>query len=213
MIETREPLLITRTWTPSPSYGNPAVVAGEPSKARRSSCRSSAGGGDGRDLGPEPRPRARVRRVRPAAARDDRRQPRRRARERAADPRDAPARRRARDREQRRPGARGAARARRADRARRRARPRDVRRRHRLRRPARRGRRADRVRLLLRERASAARAADAVRRGAHLADPRVARAAPAQPEGAARRRAESVGTPSKSYLGVPILRRRARRSA
>ena len=44
-----------------------------------------------------------------------------------------------------------------------------------------------------------------VRAGAYVADPRVARAAAAQPEGAAATGHVMVGTPSLSYLGVPIL--------
>ena len=105
-----------------------------------------------------------------------------------------------------------AARARRADRARRRAGARDVRGRHRLRGAARRGGRTDRLRLLLRERRASARAADRVRGGAHVADPRVARAAPAQPRGALRR-------PGERRDALSLLprradpRRRARRSA
>ena len=146
--------------------------------------------GDGRDLDPEPRPRARLRPVGPAAARDDRRQPRRRARERAADPRDETARRRARHGEQRRPGARDPARPRRADPPGRRARPRDVRRGHRLRRPARRGRRRDRVPVQLGAGRAHRRAADAVRRGPDLADHRVGRAAP---RGQRRRRRRPAG--------------------
>ena len=49
-----------------------------------------------------------------------------------------------------------------------------------------------------------ARAADPVRRRAHVADPRGARAAPAQPAGGLRGQG-LVGTPSMSYLGVPIF--------
>ena len=139
--------------------------------------------GDRRDLAPERRPRARVRRGRPAAPDDAGRQPQRRARERPPGrTRRASASAELGDGEQRRPGALVAARPRRADRARRRAGARDLRRRHRLRRPARRSRRADRLRLLLRERRAPARGADGVRRGAHVPDPRVARAAAAQPE-------------------------------
>ena len=141
---------------------------------------------DGRDLAPERRPLACVRRGRRAAPDDAGRKPQRRARQRAPRPRDAAARRRVGNREQRRPGAFVAARPRSTDRARRRAGAWDVRRRHRVRGPARRGGGADRVHLLLRDGRAPPGAIHRVRRGADISDPPLARAAAAQPEGAVR---------------------------
>ncbi len=141
---------------------------------------------DRRDLAPERRSHACVRRGRPTAPVHPGGQPERRARQRSAAARDAPARGRARNREQRRPGAGVAARPRRADRARRRAGARDVRGRPRVRRAARPAVRSDRLRLLLRERAAPGRAVDRLRRGADLPDPRVACTAAAQPVTAVR---------------------------
>ena len=121
VLETRKPLLITEDLdAESERYGKQragrrAAQVG----ALRSPRRGRQGGR--RDLAPEHRPRARVRRGRPAAPDDARRQPQRRARERPAGAGDAPTRRRAGDGEQRRPGSLVPARPRRADRARRRA--------------------------------------------------------------------------------------------
>ena len=84
-------------------------------------------------------------------------------------------------------------------------RARDVRRRHRLRRAARRGRRTDRVRLLLRERRAPAGAADGVRRGAHVPDPPGRASRSCSTGRSSTRDSTIVGTPSLSYLGVPIL--------
>ena len=214
VMETREPLAIHENMDAAlVEYGNPAAVAGEPRNGSAIFQPLVVGGrATGVDLDPEPRPRARLQPVGPAAARDDRRQPRRRARERAADPRDEAARRRARDGEQRRPGARDPARPRRADPPRRRARPRDVRRGHRLRRPARRGRRRDRVSLQLGAGRAHRRAADAVRRGPDLADHRVGRAAPRRHRGPARDR-PIVGTPSQVVPRRPDLGPATGRSA
>ncbi len=138
-------------------------------RALRPSRRGRQGGR--RDLAPEHRPRARVRRGRPAAPDDARRQSHRRARERPPRAGDPPTRRRAGDGEPRGPGSLLPARPRRVDRARRRAGSRDLRRRHRLRRPSRRSRRADRVRVLLGERRAPVRGAHEVRRGPHHPDP------------------------------------------
>ena len=182
VLETRKPLLITEDLDArvravrKQRGGRRAAQVG----AVRPPRRGRQGGR--RDLAPEHRPRARLRRGRPAAPDDARRQSHRRARERPPRAGDAPTRRRAGDGEQRRPGSLVPARPRRADRARRRAGSRDVRRRHRLRRPARRSRRADRVRLLLGERRAPARGAHEVRRGPHHPDPGVARAAAREPE-------------------------------
>ena len=100
VMETREPLAIHEDMDAAlVRYGNPAAVAGEPSNGSAIFQPLVVGGrATGVDLDPEPRPRARLQPVGPAAALDDRRQPRRRARERAADPRDEAARRRARRR-------------------------------------------------------------------------------------------------------------------
>ena len=163
VLDTRKPLLITEDLdAESERYGS-SVVAGERPQvgAVRPPRRGRQGGR--RDLAPEHRPRARVRRGRPAAPDDARRQSHRRARERSPRAGDAPTRRRAGDGEQRRPRSLVAARSRRADRARRRAGSPDLRRRHRLRRPARRSRRADRVRLLLGERRAPVRGPHEVR--------------------------------------------------
>ena len=63
----------------------------------------------------------------------------------------------------------------------------------------------DRVRLLLRERRAPARGADGVRRGPHLADPPTRASRSCSTGREQHDEQASLGTPSLSYLGVPIL--------
>ena len=113
-METREPLMIAES-TPRGGRAlrqpvHPLRRAGEVRALRPAGGRPP---GHRRHLPPEPRPRARLHRRRPAAADHARRQPQRRARERAPRPRDPATECRARADQQRPGGARRRARARR----------------------------------------------------------------------------------------------------
>ena len=85
VIETREPLAILENMEAALlEHDNPEVVVGERSQGSAIFQPLVVGGkSERRHLDPEPRPRARVQPLRPAAALDDRRQPRPGARERA----------------------------------------------------------------------------------------------------------------------------------
>ena len=84
VMETREPLMIEEI-TPEvlERYGNPVVLSGEPPKSALFVPLVVGRTGHRRDLAPERRPDARLRRGRPAAPDDARQQPQRRARQRS----------------------------------------------------------------------------------------------------------------------------------
>ena len=95
VMETREPLLISEdVESPAERYGNP-LLSGEALEVGPLRAPDRRRQRDRRDLAAERRPRVRVQRLRPAAARDPRQQPERRARERPPRPRDPAAQRRA----------------------------------------------------------------------------------------------------------------------
>ena len=103
LLETQEPLLVNEFDRECRAARHGCLSSGEPPNSALCVPLVVGGKGRGLDLAAEPRPRARVQRVRRAAPRHARRQPQRRARERAARARDEAAGGRARG-DQQRPG-------------------------------------------------------------------------------------------------------------